>query len=218
MDTRAAEEIADRLADLKGQDLIVLALSAAAVPLGAPIADRLDGSLDLLLARNITAPDRPDRIVATVVDADTPRTIIHRAAASLDLPASWIAGAAAREFQEIERQRLLYLRNRPLLPVSGRIAVMVDTSLSDPYGARAVLGILRDNGATRVIAAAPLAVRSTVEILKPDADAVVALEIVARWDDVPHAAAALAPDASHVADLLARARTGEPRTDTPNRF
>jgi len=153
LDMRAAEDIANRLAHLTGQDPVVLALSAAAVPLGAPIADRLDGSLDLLLARNIAAPDRPDRVVAPAVDTATPRAIIHRAAVSVGLPASWIAGAAAREFQEIERQRRLYRRDRPLMPMSGRIAVVVDMSLSDPYRARAVFDILRDNGATRVIAA-----------------------------------------------------------------
>lgn len=198
LDMRAAEDIANRLAHLTGQDPVVLALSAAAVPLGAPIADRLDGSLDLLLARNIAAPDRPDRVVATVVDTDTPRAIIHRAAVSVGLPASWIAGAAAREFQEIERQRRLYRRDRPLMPMSGRIAVVVDMSLSDPYRARAVFDILRDNGATRVIAAAPIAVKSTVEIFKPDADAVFAREIIAQRDDVPHLAvpprARFAPD------------------------
>jgi predicted phosphoribosyltransferase len=66
---QAAEELADRLAYLKGTRPLVLAIPRGAVPMGRIIADRLAGELDVVLVRKLRSPFNPEFAIGAIDEA-----------------------------------------------------------------------------------------------------------------------------------------------------
>ncbi|MDZ7809465.1 MAG: phosphoribosyltransferase family protein [Arhodomonas sp.] len=62
----AAERLAERLSDLKGQQPLVLGIPRGGVPMAAHVADALDGELDVVLVHKIGAPGNPEYAIGAV--------------------------------------------------------------------------------------------------------------------------------------------------------
>ena len=62
----AAEQLAAALAHWRGKGPIVLAIPRGAVPMGAILAERLDGDLDVVLTRKLGAPGNPEFAIGAV--------------------------------------------------------------------------------------------------------------------------------------------------------
>ncbi len=173
----AARRLADRLA---GEHLpppcVVLALPRGGVPIGAEVARRLGAPLDLLLVRKIGAPWQPELAVAALADGDGPAPLVDEEVASATgADAAYIAREAAREWQELERRRAVYLRGRAPLPLQGRTAIVVDDGIATGTTARAALGAVRRRGAARIVLAVPVAPHAALMRLRSAADRVICL-------------------------------------------
>jgi len=68
----AGRRLAARLAHYKGKEAVVFALPRGGVPVAAPIAAMLPAPLDLVLARKIGAPFRPELAMGAVADGGSP--------------------------------------------------------------------------------------------------------------------------------------------------
>ena len=82
---------------------------------------------------------------------------------------------AAQE-SEIERRQHAYREGRPPVAVRGQVAVVVDDGVATGGTAIAALRWAREQGATRVILAVPVAPRQALARLAAEADEVVVLE------------------------------------------
>ena len=172
----AGRRLAEKLRPLAAAQPVVLALPRGGVPVACEIARALKAPLDLLLVRKIGAPDQPELAVGAVVDGENPRTVVnHDIADRLGLSTSDIATAAAREIDEIERRRLLYLHGRRPVPVVGRTAILVDDGVATGASMRVALNALRDAGPARLVLAVPVAPPETAEILRSECDELVVL-------------------------------------------
>ncbi len=77
------------------------------------------------------------------------------------------------EERELRRRELRYRGDRAAPAVAGRTLVVVDDGLATGATMRVALLALRQGGAARVIAAAPVGSEEACELLEADADAVV---------------------------------------------
>ncbi|HSD26333.1 MAG TPA: phosphoribosyltransferase family protein [Vicinamibacteria bacterium] len=173
---QAGRRLAEALVRFKGSDPVVLALPRGGVPVAFEIARSLAAPLDLVLVRKIGAPLQPELAVAAVVDGeDMEITVNEDLVEELGLPEGYVREQAARQVEEIERRRGLYLRGRDRVAVEGKTAVVVDDGIATGATMRAALRAVRRRQPGRLVLAVPVAPPDTVAALRREADEVVCL-------------------------------------------
>jgi predicted phosphoribosyltransferase len=173
---QAGERLAEALGRFKGSDPVVLALPRGGVPVAFEIARSLEAPLDLVLVRKIGAPFQPELAVAAVVDGEKMEiTVNEDLIEALRLPEGYVQEQAARQVEEIERRRELYLRGRDRVGVEGRTAILVDDGIATGASMRAALRAVRRRQPGRLVLAVPVAPPATVAALREEADEVVCL-------------------------------------------
>jgi len=163
----AGRELSQRLQHLREEKPIVLAMPRSGVPVGFEIAEGLDAPLDIVLVRKIGVPWQPELALGAVVDGADPQVVINDTlVAELAIDNSYITGETARQLKEIERRRILYIGDRPALPLAGKTVVVVDDGIATGSTARTALRAIRNAGARKIVLAVPVAPTDTVDELR----------------------------------------------------
>ena len=173
----AGRRLAGKLAHLRDQQPVVLALPRGGVAVGFEIARALDAPLDIVLVRKIGVPWQPELALGAVTDGASPEIFIDRALAdSLDVPDTYVEEETARQLEEIERRRKSYCEGRPALEIAGRTAIVVDDGIATGATMRVALQAVRRRGPARLVLAVPVAPPDTLAVLAKEADEAVCLE------------------------------------------
>src|SRR5215467_577552 len=172
----AGQLLGERLAQMQLDQPIVLALPRGGVPVGAQIAMRLPAPLDVVFVRKLGAPDQPELAIGAVADGSDPEVVLNsELAAMLDLDEDYIAEAAKRELAVIEWRRREWAPLRPVVEAAGHTVIVVDDGVATGMTMQAALRQQARRQPARLIAAAPVASREAVAMLKREADGVVCL-------------------------------------------
>lgn len=170
----AAGQLADALARFRGQHPLVLAIPRGAVPMGAVIARRLEGELDLVLVRKLHAPGAPEFAVGAVDESGWVYLAPH--AASVGASAGYIAGQKRSQLEELRRRRDLYTPGRQPIDAAGRVVIVVDDGLATGATMVAALHAVRQRNPARLVCAVPVASPESVRLVSGYADEVVCLD------------------------------------------
>lgn len=181
---RLATALADRITD---GELVVLAIPRGGVIVAKPVARALGAPLDVVVPRKLGAPGNPELAIGAV--APGVRVLDHRLIGTLGVPDDYVEQEAVAQEREIGRRTRRYRGNRPPLSLRGATAVVVDDGVATGSTAMAALRWARDQGAARVVFAAPVGPTAAVPHLESVADQVVILETppsfhaVGEWYD-----------------------------------
>ena len=155
---------------------VVLGLPRGGVPVAAHVAAALGAPLEVMLVRKIGVPWQPELAVAAVADGGEPVLVVDEATRRLTgTSREHVERALPVHWQEIERRRRLYLQGRPLLPLAGRTAVLVDDGMATGTTMRAALKGLKARGAAKTVVALPVAPASEAAKLRQEVDELVCL-------------------------------------------
>lgn len=170
----AGRALAEALAHLRGEDVLVLGLPRGGVPVAREVARRLDAPLDAVVVRKVGLPSQPELAMGAVGEGGVVvrNDGLLRRTGTDD---SSFHEVVAREQAEVERRAARLRQGRAPWPVTGRTAVVVDDGLATGATARAALQVLRAAGASRIVLAVPVAPAETVAELRREADEVVAV-------------------------------------------
>jgi putative phosphoribosyl transferase len=212
--SEAGRLLAARLAQLKPEAPVILALPRGGVPVGCEIATALEAPLDVVLVRKLRAPFQPELALGAVVDGDPPEIVMNPEVDLIGVSPEYVAAEIARQTAEIARRRALYANVGTPVTIAGRTVVLVDDGVATGATMRAALRAARRQGADRLVVAAPVAATDTAAVLEREADEAIFLI-------VPPAMAAIGrfytdfPQLTdgEVCDLLRRARTAPHRAD-----
>jgi putative phosphoribosyl transferase len=172
----AGRLLAERLAALRLEAPLVLALPRGGVPVAAEVARALSAPLDVAFVRKIGAPYQPELAVGAVADGVEPEIVLNdELVASLGIDAEFIAAQARRELASIERRRAEYAPLRPRVDPAGRAVIVIDDGVATGMTMQAALRHLKRRKPARLIAAVPVASREALEMLEREADEVVCL-------------------------------------------
>jgi len=183
--SEAGRVLARRLLRFKDERPVVLALPRGGVPVGFEVARALDAPLDLVLVRKIGAPFQPELAIGAVVDGSRSETVLNdEMLREFQIPKSYVAEQSARELQEIERRRELYLAGRARAPVEKHTAIVVDDGIATGATMEAALHATRRADPKRLVLATPVAPPDTIERLRAQADEVVCLATPRLFDAI----------------------------------
>jgi predicted phosphoribosyltransferase len=162
---------------------LILALPRGGVPVGAEVAAALAAPLDVLLVRKLGVPEQPELAFGAIASGGA-RVLNEEIVFAAGLDDATIAHVVDVEERELARRELRYRGDRAAPAVAGRTVVVVDDGLATGATMRVAVLALRDGGATRVIAAAPVGSDEACALLGADADAVVCPLIPERFKAV----------------------------------
>jgi putative phosphoribosyl transferase len=166
----AGEQLAEALASLADEHVVVLGIPRGGVEVAAVVAQALHAPLDVVIPRKVGAPGNPELGLGAV--AEDVEVLDQHLIRVLDVSEEYLRQKIADEREEIARRSALYRSGQPAVDLTGKVAVVVDDGVATGGTAAAALRWARAKGAKRVVLAVPVAPGDAVRRLKDEADEV----------------------------------------------
>lgn len=170
----AADKLAEKLKDYKGQNPLILAVPRGAVPMAKVIAEKLGGTYDVVLVRKLRAPFQPELAIGSIDESGW--TYIADHAASTGADDDYIKAERKLQLETIRKRRAQYTPHRAPIDPAGRIAIVIDDGLATGATMIAALHGLRNKNPAKLICAVPVSPPSTLYKVAELADEAVCLE------------------------------------------
>jgi len=168
----AGQQLAKLLQKHKGKDVVVYGLPRGGVIVADEIAKTLQAPLDVILAHKIGHPYHAEYAIGAISEHGH---MIGNPHEIQSVNKEWLKQESERQLEEIKRRRQLYLKGKSEVPVKDKISIIVDDGIATGLTMQVGILDLKDRQPKKIVAAIPVAPRSTVERLKEMADEVVAV-------------------------------------------
>ncbi|MFW5684067.1 MAG: phosphoribosyltransferase [Spirochaetota bacterium] len=153
----AGVELAGSLSALEGApDTVVYGLARGGVPVAAVVADRLGLPLDVIVVRKVGAPSNPELAVGAITTVGG-MVVNDRVMAATGVSREQLDELAKSERSELESQESSIRGGADRIPPDGKTALLVDDGLATGASMEAAVRAMKESGATKVIAAVPVA-------------------------------------------------------------
>ena len=164
-------------------DVVVLALPRGGVPVAFEVSRALDAPFDVFVVRKLGAPGHPELAMGAIASGGV-RVLNDHVVAWYRPSVEEIERVTAFERQELERRERAYRGDRPLIPIAGRIAVLVDDGLATGASMRAAVQAAHSLRPARVVVAVPVGAPDSCRAIADVADEVVCLMQPEAFDAV----------------------------------
>ncbi|MWV39082.1 phosphoribosyltransferase family protein [Natrialba sp. INN-245] len=181
--TDAGEQLGEELRD-RGVDAdLVLAIPRGGLPLGRAVADALDASLDVVVAKKIGAPGNPEYAIGAVAsDGSVWRN--EQAFRVTDADEAYFQEQREVEADAARKKAERYRSGRSPPVFDDKTVVVVDDGVATGSTARACLSRLEASDAGRIVLAVPVGPPDTIADFQAQVDEVVCLETPAGFRGV----------------------------------
>lgn len=171
----AARKLADALAAYRGANPLVLAIPRGAVPMGAALAEALEGELDVVLVHKLSSRWSPEYAIGAIDESGW-----SFVSDPSDADEAWLNEEKARRLAGLRQRRAQYSPERPPVDPHGRVVIIVDDGLATGATMIAALHAVRAQGPQKLVCAVPVGAPDSLKKVEPYADEVVCLH--APWD------------------------------------
>jgi len=172
----AGRFLAEKLRNYRRQRVVVLALPPGGLPVGRAIADALGATLDVIVAREISAP-RNKELAIGAVSAQGTRAIYQEALRNLLLPPGYLASETEKQREEAARIEADLRGVVAQADLADKVAIIVDDGIVTGMTVRAAIADVAARRPRRIVVAAPVIAAQSVEPLKGLAHEVVWLHM-----------------------------------------
>lgn len=149
----------------------ILGLPRGGVPVAAEVARLLEAPLDVLVVRKLGHPANPELALGAVAE-DGVRVLNHDLADSVrDL-----SDRVHAESLEVRKRVRRFRGGRPLPPLHGRTAILVDDGLATGASMQAAILAVRQKHPARIVVAVPVGPPEVLQSVNAVADQVICLQ------------------------------------------
>ena len=124
----AGERLAQALAHLRDEDVVVLGIPRGGVEVAAVVAGALKAPLDVVIPRKVGAPGNPELGLGAV--AEDVEVLDQHLIRILNVSEEYLRQEIAAQREEIARRSSAYRRGRSPVDLSGKVAVIVDDGVA----------------------------------------------------------------------------------------
>lgn len=157
-------------------DVVVLGLPRGGVLVAAEVAESLHAPLDVFTVRKLGVPWNRELAVGAIATGDV-AVFDHDTMQQLGLTMDDLREVIRSEELELARRDALFRGGRPPLALVGKTVIVADDGLATGATMTAAVDALRKLGATRIIAAVPVASDSACDLIHHRADECVCLQV-----------------------------------------
>ncbi len=169
----AGKLLSEKLADLKGQNCLILAIPRGGVVIGDQIASSLDCKLDVIVSKKINPPNHPEYAIGAIMPDGT----IHwNQDMSQYLNHPYFVNEINEKKNEAQRQ-LEEFRGNSTYELKDKTVILTDDGIATGATVFVILKWLAKNNPAKIIVASPVIPTSTYEQLKKMSDRMIALLI-----------------------------------------
>jgi putative phosphoribosyl transferase len=170
----AGRQLADRLANYRGQDALVLGIPRGGVPVAAEVARLLGAELDVVVARKLGAPHSPELAIGAVT-ANGGRYLSEDLIREIGINESYIDRVTDKERDEAARRQKRFRGGEPAPRIADRVVIVVDDGLATGATMHAAVRSIRVGQPGRLVVAVPVGSFEACAALQDEADEVVCL-------------------------------------------
>lgn len=156
--------------------VLVLALPRGGVPVAAEVAQALHAPLDVLVVRKLGLP-ADEEVAMGALGPGGYRVLNHALISAYAVPGGAIERVVVREHRELLRRVQAYRHGRPLPDVHRQTVILVDDGVATGATMLAAVGAMREAGAGRIVAAAPVMSRESYFELRTQVDELAVLQV-----------------------------------------
>ncbi|EUA04880.1 phosphoribosyl transferase domain protein [Mycobacterium kansasii 824] len=144
----AGRQLAQRLKHLYGRGVVVLGLPRGGVPVAFEVAKALQAPLDVLVVRKLGVPFQPE-LAFGAIGEDGVRVLNDGVVRAASLDDEDVQAVERTQRIELQRRVERFRRGRDRIPLTGRIAVIVDDGIATGATAKAGCQVARAQGPAR---------------------------------------------------------------------
>jgi putative phosphoribosyl transferase len=164
-------------------DVIVLGLPRGGVPVACEIACELHLPLDVFIVRKLGTPWQKELAMGAIASGGV--TVLNEdVIEGLQIPAATVASVAREEQLELTRRELAFRGSTEAMDLRDKVVILVDDGLATGASMRAAVNAVRALHPQKVVAAVPVAARSTYKQLAEAVDEAVCLETPEPFEGV----------------------------------
>ena len=159
------------------EDVIVLAVPAGGVPVGYVVAKELGVPMDVVIVRKIQIPWNTEAGFGAITwDGET--VLNEPLVAQLSLTKEEIAESISMTKKNIRERLRKFRQDKPMPQLRDKIMILVDDGLASGFTMLAAARSARKSKPKNVVVAVPTASLGAIELLEPEVDKIVCLNIM----------------------------------------
>jgi len=171
--TDAAWQLAQALQHYRKRNPLILAIPRGAVPMGRVLARELQGELDVVLVRKLSAPFSPELAVGAIDESGWVYIAEHAASTGAD--EAYLEREKRTQLETLSKRRAQYTPDRPPIDAKGRVVIVIDDGLATGATMIAALHAARAKRPEVLVCAVPVAAPDSLARVQPYADETVCL-------------------------------------------
>jgi predicted phosphoribosyltransferase len=172
----AAALLANRLSDYRDTDALILAVPSGGVPVASEIAKALELTIDLIIVRKVQIPGNPEAGLGAVGlegEVILNESLIQR----LGLSAKELEHEIENTRNVIKRREELFRGGRLFPAIKDKIVIITDDGLASGYTMLSAIEFIKKRSPEKIIVAVPTAPKSTVDLILPQVDELICLNV-----------------------------------------
>lgn len=171
---QAGELLAEELVKLKLGNPCLLAIPRGGIVIASPIAKKLHSNIHVLVTRKIGHPANPEVAIGAVMP-DGSAVWDEPIMTGIGITRPELEKMIAEEYQEVQRRQILYTKSAQAPHVHSKTAIVIDDGIATGYTIRAAIKWLKQEQASKIIIAVPVAPSDIVTELSREVDEVICL-------------------------------------------
>ena len=178
----AGRQVAQRLKGRGFRNPLVMAIPRGGLVIGVTMAKELNAELDVVLARRLRMPGKPESTLGAV--AEDGRVVLDPAFEQLDFPPEVIAEERDFQLSLIARRRDLYRAVRPPAELARRSIIITDDGIATGLTMLAALEVVKTQGPFEVIVAVPVSSSDQLQAIRQRCDEFLSLYSPHRFQSI----------------------------------